>query len=110
MKSRQNERKKLIESYNLDLSDSNGLSLLVTDLLIQPATKKNLEIIGNVLNGRYSDFDSVLATPATQLYYDLQEAGYDDLAEKVPKGKYDHDHAAVEKSLHSEKDKNEVLR
>lgn len=60
--------------------------LLGTDTPFGPRIQ---EIIDKARDGCYHDFESELATPKMQLVKDLQEAGFDDLVEKVKLGDYD---------------------
>lgn len=64
-------------------------TLLVEHLEAKPQSFKRNALITWAKALAYDDFASHLATPKTQLYYDLYEGGYFDLATNVTKGIYD---------------------
>jgi hypothetical protein len=64
-------------------------TLLVEHLRDKPITDLRDDLIAAAQNLYYDDFGSDLAFPKIQLYEDLTEAGYPDLATNVTKGIYD---------------------
>lgn len=64
-------------------------TLLVEHLRNKPINDLRDELIEAAQKLHYDDFGSNLATPKTQLYYDLTDAGYSDLARNVTRGIYD---------------------
>lgn len=61
----------------------------LTDLLSKPFCEKQKKILLNAAYLVYHDEESNLTTPKTQLIMDLKDAGYNDMALKAAKGKYD---------------------
>jgi hypothetical protein len=60
-------------------------------------------LIRRARGGHYHDFETQLAHPKLTLYKHLLQAGYDDLAQKVRDGAYDHEPP-------TEEQKDEMLR
>ena len=63
-------------------------------LLVEHLRQKEPNTVRDCLISRaqcmiYDDSGSPIATPKIQLYYDLHEAGYPDLAKHVTEGVYD---------------------
>jgi hypothetical protein len=68
-----------------------GLQDLLDDLGAKPESEMRNRIMKDAKKGMYSDFMSDHAYPLIQLQQDLMEAGFQDLASKIPNGSYEHD-------------------
>ena len=64
-------------------------TLLIEDLKKVESTPLVIDIIINAIKGYYHDYTSPLPFPKHILEMDLREAGLDELANDVIKGKYD---------------------
>lgn len=64
---------------------------LVTDLEQKPQSVLRDRLIARAKAGHYHDFETPLATPKVTLVKDLANMGYEDLAQKVKDGGYDHE-------------------
>lgn len=64
-------------------------TLLVDHLLEKPESDNRTWLIDKALRLQYDDFGSPDATPKSNLYYALHNAGYPDLATNVTRGIYD---------------------
>lgn len=66
---------------------------LVRDLEDKPQSVLRDRLIARAKAGYYHDFETELATPKVTLVKDLTNLGFDDLAQKVKDGGYDHEPA-----------------
>ena len=64
-------------------------TLLVDDLLKKQITTSRDAIIKQAKKGFYHDFETPIALPKMQLFKDLTNAGFLDLADEVKNGRYD---------------------
>jgi len=64
---------------------------LVADLEQKPQSVLRDRLIAQARAGRYHDYETPLGTPKITLYKELANLGYDDLAQKVRDGGYDHE-------------------
>jgi len=64
---------------------------LVADLEQKPESVLRDRLIARARAGYYHDFETELATPKVTLVKDLANMGYEDLAQKVKDGGYDHE-------------------
>lgn len=71
---------------------------LVADLEGKPPGVLRDRLIQRAKAGRYHDFETELATPKVALYRELLDLGYDDLAQKVRDGGYDHERPTFEQT------------
>ncbi len=77
---------------------------LVRDLGTKPQSAARDQLMQRAAMGYYHDFESELETPKVQLYRDLKGAGFDDLAEKVKEGGYDHEPPTLEQQEQMRRD------
>lgn len=64
---------------------------LVRDLEGKPESVLRDRLIARAKAGYFHDFETPLATPKVTLVKELTNLGYDDLAQKVKDGAYDHE-------------------
>jgi hypothetical protein len=83
--------RKWITKYLAESHPKDGRALLIQDLLSKPESPRRNHIIIRCIDNVYSDFHSGMPLPVHVLLLDLKNAGYTDLALKVPSSCYDHD-------------------